>query len=291
MSLLAPLIANDVPIVARVDSRWRLPVLDGRVIAESARVGFRIDPPIPHSPDRVSLTERLQGPNQKHWLGTDELGRDILARLIYGGRISLSVGLLASLISLVIGVTLGAVAGYFGGALDWVVSRVIEVVLCFPFLFLVLAIVALVGPSVWTIIIALGISSWTTEARFVRGEMMRLRSQEFAQAATAVGAGNARIIFAHLLPNAIAPAIVSAGFGAASAIIVESALSFLGFGVPLPKASWGSILSSASEYLGQAWWIAMFPGIAIFLTVVSLHTIAERLRDSLDPASSNGFQL
>ncbi|MHB0968622.1 MAG: ABC transporter permease [Thermoanaerobaculia bacterium] len=241
--------------------------------------------PVPYDPSRVDLLHRLEPPSRNHWLGTDELGRDVLARMIHGSRISLSVGIVAAGIALLVGVLIGALAGYYGGAADWIVSRLIEIVLCFPFLFLVLAIIALVRPSIWSIMIALGLTSWTTEARFVRGEFLRVREMEFAQAAKAMGARDVRIILWHLLPNAIAPALVSASFGVASAILVESALSFLGFGVPLPQASWGSILSSADDFLTHAWWLALFPGLAIFLTVTAYNIVGEQLRDALDPTT------
>ena len=192
-------------------------------------------------------------------------------------------GYSATLLSLLIGSLLGALAGYYGGAADWIVSRLIEVVLCFPFLFLVLGIVALFRPSIYTILIALALTSWTTEARFVRAEFLRIRELEYALAARASGAGDSRIIFRHLLPNALAPVIVSASFGVASAILTESALSFLGFGVAFPTASWGSILAIAKDYIEFAWWLVVFPGIAIFLTVAAFNLIGDRLRDVLDP--------
>ena len=237
----------------------------------------------PFAPDHVDLASRLRPPDAVHRFGTDDLGRDVLSRMIHGARVSLTVGLLATAISLGIGSLLGALAGYYGGAADWVVSRVIEVVLCFPFLILNLAIVALFGPSLYTIMIALGLTSWTTEARFVRGEFLRLREMEFAHAARASGARDARIMLRHLLPNALAPVLVSASFGVASAILTESALSFLGFGVPLPTATWGSILSAAEQYIEFAWWLALFPGVAIFLTVAAFNVIGDRFRDALDP--------
>jgi peptide/nickel transport system permease protein len=197
--------------------------------------------------------------------------------------VSLSVGLLATALSLVIGCFFGAIAGYYGGVADWIVSRVIEVILCFPLLFLVLAIVALFGPSVWTIMISIAITSWTSEARFIRGEFLRIRELEFAQAARASGARDGRIIFRHLLPNAMAPVLVFASFGVAWAILTESSLSFLGLGVPLPTATWGSILSAAEEHIEHAWWLVVFPGVAIFLTVAAFNIIGDRFRDALDP--------
>jgi peptide/nickel transport system permease protein len=239
----------------------------------------------PFGPDDVDVVNRLLAPNAVHRLGTDDLGRDVLARMIHGARISLTVGYSATAIALVVGSLLGALAGYYGGAVDWIVSRLIEVVLCFPFLFLVLGIVALFRPSLWTIMIALGLTTWTSEARFVRGEFLRLRGLEFAQAARAGGARDRRIIFRHLLPNALAPVLVSAGFGVANAIVVESALSFLGFGLPPPTASWGSILSTAQQYIDYAWWLVVFPGVAIFTTVAAFNIIGDRFRDALDPRS------
>ena len=239
----------------------------------------------PYPPDAIDLAARLTPPGKAHLLGTDDVGRDVLSRMIHGSRVSLIVGLSATLLSLIVGSTLGAIAGYYGSVADWVVSRLIEVVLCFPFLFLVLGIVALFRPSLWTIMIALGLTSWTTEARFVRAEFLRIRELEYAQAARASGGGDARIIFRHLLPNALSPVLVASSFGVASAIMTESALSFLGLGVALPTASWGSILSVAYEYIQFAWWLALFPGLAIFFTVAAFNLIGDRLRDVLDPRS------
>lgn len=237
----------------------------------------------PHPPDAVDLGRRLLPPGGGHVFGTDDLGRDVLSRMIHGARVSLAVGFLATALSLVAGSLLGAIAGYYGGVADWIVSRLIELVLCFPFLLLVLAIVALFQPSLWTILIALAVTSWTTEARFVRAEFLRIRELEYAQAARASGARDPRIIFRHLLPNALGPVLVSASFGVASAILTESALSFLGFGVALPTASWGGILAVAQEYVEFAWWLALFPGLAIFATVAAFNLIGDRLRDTLDP--------
>lgn len=238
---------------------------------------------LPYGADDVSISERLQAPSHTHWMGTDELGRDVGARLIDGARVSLFVGLTASVVALFVGTCIGAFAGWFGGSVDWVVSRIIESVLCFPLLFLLLGIVALFGPSIATIVLAVGLSSWTTEARLVRAEVMKLRNVDFAEAARASGAGHLRIIFRHLLPHAISPALVTTAFGVSSAILAESAISFLGFGVPVPQASWGSILGGAEPFLLHAWWLALFPGLAIFVTVACCNAIGEGLRDLLDP--------
>jgi peptide/nickel transport system permease protein len=242
---------------------------------------------VPFAPNDAHLVDRLQPPSAAHRLGTDELGRDILSRMIHGARVSLTIGLTATLISLIVGSLLGALAGYYGGTIDWIVSRLIEIVLCFPFLFLVLGIVALFRPSMVTLMVALGLTSWTTEARFVRGEFLRIRELEFAQAARASGARDARIILRHLLPNAFAPVLVAASFGVAAAILTESALSFLGVGVSVPTASWGSILASAEENIDYAWWMVVFPGLAIFLTVAAFNVIGDRFRDALDPRTSS----
>jgi peptide/nickel transport system permease protein len=241
--------------------------------------------PIPFGPNDIDVANRLHPPDAQHHFGTDELGRDVLARMIHGARVSLTVGLLATMMALVVGCFFGAIAGYYGGVADWLVSRLIEVVLCFPLLFLALAIVAFFGPSIWTIMIALGLTTWTSEARYVRGELLRIREMEFAYAARASGARDSRIIFRHLLPNALAPVLVSASFGVAYAILTESALSFLGLGVPIPTATWGSILASAKQFIEYAWWLVVFPGVAIFLTVAAFNIIGDRFRDALDPRS------
>lgn len=288
VALLAPLLANGEPLAVRDSGGWRFPAVAdffGRrtPLTEPATAGLRVNAPVSFSPDAIELKARLTPPGAAHLLGTDDLGRDVLARMIHGARVSLSIGLVATLIALVVGSAFGAVAGYYGGAADWLVSRLIEVVLCFPFLFLVLGIVALFKASFWTMILALGLTSWTTEARFLRGEFLRIRDSAFAQAAKAVGAGDARIIFRHLLPNALPPVLVSASFGVAGAILTESALSFLGLGVPLPAATWGGILSSAHEHVEYAWWLVLFPGVAIFSTVAAFNAVGEGLREALDP--------
>jgi len=239
----------------------------------------------PHEPDAIDLARRFNPPDRAHPFGTDNLGRDVLARMIHGSRVSLIVGVSATLLSLLIGTTLGALAGFYGGAIDWIVSRVIEILLCFPFIFLVLGIVALFRPSLWSILIALAITQWTTDARFVRAEFLRIRELEFTHAARAMGASDPRIIFRHVLPNALGPVLVSASFGVASAILTESALSFLGLGVAIPAASWGSVLAVAEEYIEFAWWLALFPGLAIFTTVAAFNLIGDRLRDALDPTA------
>ena len=291
LALLAPLIANRKPLLQRTVDGWSSPALadfwldDPDLDPRTGEVTAAVHAPVRFSPNTIDLRSRLAKPSRQHLLGTDDLGRDVFSRMLHGARVSLTVGFFATIIALVIGSFLGALAGYYGGAVDWLVSRLIEVVLCFPFLFLVLGIVALFRPGLYTIMIALGLTSWTSEARYVRGELLRIREIEYAQAARASGARDGRIIFRHLLPNALAPVLVSASFGVAWAILTESALSFLGLGVPLPTASWGSILSTAHEHIDYAWWLILFPGLAIFTTVASFNIIGERFRDALDPRS------
>ena len=291
IALFAPLLANRKPLIARTAQGMSFPALrdywsgDPDIDAPSAATVV-LRAPVAFSPNTIELARRLSPPEGAHVLGTDDLGRDVLARLIHGSRVSLTVGFLATAISVIVGSFLGALAGYYGRGVDWVISRLIEVVLCFPFLFLVLGIVALFRPSMYTIMIALGLTSWTSEARYVRGEFLRIRNIEYAEAARASGAQDARIIFHHLLPNALAPVLVSASFGVAVAILTESALSFLGLGVPLPTSSWGSMLSAARDHIEYAWWLVLFPGVAIFTTVAAFNIIGERFRDALDPRSS-----
>ena len=221
--------------------------------------------------------------SSSHWLGTDELGRDILCRMIWGGRVSLSVGIVAVAIYVTIGVVVGSLAGYFRGACDLIVSRIIEVVICFPAFFLILTIVALIGPGLFNIMVVIGLTGWTGIARLVRGEFLRLVDQEFVLAGRALGYSPLRLIFRHVLPNALAPVLVSATFGVAGAILTESALSFLGLGITVPTPSWGGILADGRSALTRAPWLIHFPGLAIFVTITSYNLVGEALRDAADP--------
>jgi peptide/nickel transport system permease protein len=218
-----------------------------------------------------------------HWLGTDGIGRDVLSRMIWGGRVSLSVGVVAVSIYMVLGIIIGAIAGYFRGTTDMLISRFIEIVICFPSFFLILTIVAFVGPSIFNIMIVIGLTGWTGVARLVRGEFLRLSDQEFVLAARALGYSPLRIIFRHVLPNAMAPVLVSATFGVAGAILTESALSFLGFGITVPQPSWGAILATGREAIFRAPWLIYFPGFAIFLTITAYNLVGEAFRDAADP--------
>jgi peptide/nickel transport system permease protein len=245
--------------------------------------GFKISAPIPFSPNSYDLSRILEGPSFTHPLGTDGQGRDVLSQLVWGSRVSISVGFVAVGISVIIGILLGVLAGYYGGAVDIVISRLIEVMMCFPTFFLILAVLAFIGPSIYNIMIVIGLTSWTGVARLVRGECLKLRSREFVVAARVAGARDRRIVFRHLLPNALSPVLVSATFGVASAILVEASLSFLGFGVPPSTASWGSLLSQAQDFMDVAWWLTLAPGFAIFLTVTAYNLVGEGLRDAIDP--------
>ncbi len=258
-------------------------VTGGAVTQVNRKISFILFPPIPFSPNDFDLNAIIQPPSFRHWLGTDDTGRDLASRLIHGTRISLSIGLVAVSIYITIGVILGSLAGYFGGWIDITISRLIELMICFPVFFLILAIVAYLPQSIYNIMIVIGVTGWAGVARLVRGEFLRMREIDYVQAARALGFTTPRIIFRHILPNALAPVFVSATFGVAVAILTESSLSFLGFGVPPNVASWGSILAKAREILPAGWWITTFPGLAIFMTVTVLNLVGEGLRDAMDP--------
>jgi peptide/nickel transport system permease protein len=222
-------------------------------------------------------------PNAQHWLGTDRFGRDILSRILYGARISLSIGFIATLISVTLGTVLGALAGYFGGKIDALLMRFTDMVLAFPRLVLLIMIVALFSPSIAVIITVLGLTQWPNTTRIVRGDVLSLREREFIQAAHALGMGKARIIFRHLIPNVLAPVIVTATLGIGNTIVLEAGLSFLGLGVQPPIPSWGNMVSDGRDNLLGAWWVATFPGLTIVLTVLAFNLVGDGLRDALDP--------
>ncbi len=238
-----------------------------------------------HDPNVLNLDpkERLLPPCKAHWFGTDDLGRDLYSRMVYGGRISLSVGFIAVLILFFIGLILGVAAGYYGGWVDTAIMRLIEVMLCFPSFYLILMILAFLGPSIFYVMLVIGITSWMGLARFVRAEFLSLRERDFTIAARALGASDARIAFRHILPNALAPVFVSATLALGDAILIESGLSFLGLGVQIPTPSWGNIISTGRFYIDSAWWLTIFPGFAIVITVLSIYLVGEGLRTILDP--------
>ncbi|MEW6350174.1 MAG: ABC transporter permease [Thermodesulfobacteriota bacterium] len=240
-------------------------------------------PLAPYPPDDIHTDQVLIGPCRAHLLGTDVLGRDVLSRIIHGSRVSLSVGFVAVGISTAIGVLLGALAGYYRGIVDKVVMRFVDIMLCFPTFFLILAVIAFVGPSIWNIMVVIGLTSWMGVTRLVRAEFLTIRERDFVQAAISQGAGDLRIIFLHILPNAMAPVLVAATLGVASAVLVESSLSFLGIGVQPPDPSWGNMLTEGKDNIEIAWWLSVFPGWAILITVMGYNLLGEGIRDSLDP--------
>jgi peptide/nickel transport system permease protein len=237
----------------------------------------------PYDPTLINLQEVLRPPGVPHLLGTDTLGRDVLSRVIYGARISLLVGFVAVGLATLIGVLVGALAGYYGGVVDAVLMRLVDLMLCFPTLFLILAVIAVLGPSIWNIMVVIGVTGWMGVARLVRAEFLSLREREFVVAARALGASDARLIWRHLLPNALTPVMVSATLGVAGAILTESALSFLGLGVQAPTPSWGNILTMGKDNLEIAWWLSVFPGLAILVTVMSYNLLGEGIREAIDP--------
>jgi peptide/nickel transport system permease protein len=290
VALLSPLLATDQPLLSRSASGLHAPALAGYPVfgrwfraleGEGGTVLLRA--PVPYSPYGIALSERLSAPSARHWMGTDDLGRDVLARVIAASPVSLSVGLSASGLALLLGLSVGGLAAARGGLTDILLSRLIDVVLCFPTIFLILALVAVFPPSLWTVVLAIALTSWPNEARYARAEILKAREMDYVRAAVASGIPPVRILRRHLLPNALPPVLVSATFGVAGAILAEAALSFLGVGVPPPQPSWGGILALSQEYLDQAWWLALFPGLAIFLTVSSYNLIGEAWRVALDP--------
>ena len=304
VAIFAPFLANEKPYYYKHEGRYKFPILEEVFLFEHTvsypelrGVNFRklsedrrnsiLMPPIPYSPTEYDLDNMLVPPNGNHLMGTDEQGRDIASRMVYGAQISLSVGFVAVSIYVLIGIFIGSLAGYFGGRIDMIVSRLIEIVMCFPTFFLILAVLAFVGPSLLNIMIIIGVTGWTGIARLVRGEFFKLKEQEFVQSAHVLGYSTLRIIFRHILPNALTPVLVSVTFGIASAILIESSLSFLGFGVQPPTPSWGDILSQSREFMDIAWWLMLYPGVAIFITVTAFNLVGEGLRDALDPRAVN----
>jgi peptide/nickel transport system permease protein len=288
IAVMAPILANDRPLIASMDGQVQFPILNKRYNIDWPKMEvssevWAVWPLIRFSPTQIDLGAHLMPPGGGHLLGTDDRGRDVMARMIHGTRISLSVGFVAVSIYTVIGVFLGALAGFYGGRVDMIISRLIEVMICFPTFFLILTVLAFLPPSIYNIMIVLGLTGWTGVARLVRGEFLKQRKIDYVSAAKAVGASDLRIIFYHILPNSLAPVLVSATFGIAGAILVESSLSYLGFGVPPPTPSWGEILSQSKNYIDFAWWLTIFPGVAIFLTITAYNLVGEGLRDAVDP--------
>jgi len=241
----------------------------------------------PYDSTEIQVRSILLPPSSQHWFGTDELGRDVLSRMIFGSRISLAVGFIAVGIATIIGILVGALAGYYGRWIDGILMRFVDTMLCIPDIFLILTVIAFIGQSIWNIMVIIGMTSWMGVARLVRAEFLTLKEREFVLAARASGAGDLRIIFLHILPNALAPVFVSAILGVASAVLIESALSFLGLGVQPPMPSWGNILTSGKDNIETAWWLSVFPGMGILITVLGYNLLGEGLQDILNPRLKN----
>jgi len=236
----------------------------------------------PYNPNEI-IEDHIAAPSLAHIFGTDDLGRDIFSRLIFGGRVSLSVAVIAVAVSLTIGILLGCISGYYGGILDEVIMRFTDIMLSFPTIFLILAIQSVLTPNIFNVMVVIGATSWMGIARLVRGEFLALKEREFVEAARAIGCSDLRVIFRHILPNSLPPVIVAGTLGMAGAILTESALSFLGLGVQPPMPSWGNMLMDSQSYLLDAPWMAVIPGLIIVLAVLSLYFVGEALRKELNP--------
>jgi peptide/nickel transport system permease protein len=267
----------------RTFSRNQLACVGGVVVGLLVAIAILAPALSPWNPDKPDTKRILEGPSAKHWLGTDQIGRDVLSRLLYGSRISLAVGFVSMGIAVLIGILLGAMAGYHGGVVDAFVMRLVDLMLVFPRFFLLLAVLAFLKPSIWTIMAVIGLTGWMGVTRLVRAEFLTLREREFVIWSESIGAGAVRVIFKHILPNAIAPVLVAMTLGIPAAILTESGLSFLGLGVQPPYATWGNILNDGKELITYAWWLTLYPGLAILITVLSYNLLGEGIRDALDP--------
>ena len=264
------------------DMRNRLALAGGVLLAALAIVAAAAPWIAPYDPLQVTLPDALLGPSLAHPLGTDPLGRDVLSRLIFGARISLSIGFIAVGIAVVVGSAVGAIAGFYGGWVDAVLMRLVDTLLSIPTIFLLLAVIAIVEPSIQIIMAVIGLTSWMGVARLVRAEILSLKEREFVLAARVLGASSWRQITTHLLPNAMGPVLVSATLGVGGAILTESVLSYLGLGVQPPTPSWGNILNEGRVALGVAWWLTLSPGVCILVTVLAFNLLGEGLRERLN---------
>lgn len=251
------------------------------VLAFAAPLFLRQDP---MSQDVI---HRLLPPSSDHWLGTDDLGRDVFTRIMFGTRISLAVGILAVSASVLIGTLIGLIAGYFGRAIDAALMRLVDILLCFPTIFLILMVIAFLEPNILNVMAVIGLTSWMGLSRMVRGEVLSLRERDFIWAAKGLNLSTPRILFIHILPNVVSPVLVAATLGVGGAILTESALSFLGLGVQPPSPSWGNMLAAGKDYIHIAWWLTVFPGVAILITVLAFNLLGEGLRDVLDPRQAD----
>nr|WP_238701379.1 ABC transporter permease [Mariprofundus erugo] len=260
-----------------------LVVIGGSIVMTVAVLAILAPWIAPYDPTEIDVSVILMPPSWQHWCGTDTLGRDVFSRMLFGARVSLAVGFVAVGISLLIGLLLGAISGYAGGRTDSIIMRITDMVLCFPTFFLILAVIAFLEPSIWNIMIVIGLTSWMGIARLVRAEFLSLRQREYILAARSLGISPLRIMWRYMLPNALGPILVSAVLGIAGAVLVESGLSFLGLGVQPPDPSWGNILTDGKDNIQIAWWLSMFPGLAILITVLGYNLLGEGLRDYFDP--------
>jgi peptide/nickel transport system permease protein len=259
-------------------------VAGGAVFLCMVAVALLADSLAPFHPyEGYQLRDSLLAPGQPFLLGTDDVGRDIFSRIVHGSRVSLSVGVVVQAISISVGTVLGLLSGYYGGSVDSVVSAITTAVMAFPALLFAIVIMAVLGPSIFNVFMALGLVNWPTVCRLVRAEALSLREREFTLAARAIGAPHVHIMLRHILPNAVGPIVVVATLGLAGAILAEASLSFLGLGVQPPIPSWGSMLAQGRDFIHQAWWMTVFPGAAIFVTILGLNLLGDGLRDVLDP--------
>jgi len=241
----------------------------------------------PYTPSEQNVFERLQAPSLTHIFGTDDLGRDVFTRMVFGARISLAVGFISVFIILVIGTFLGIISGYYGGKTDYIIMRFTDIVLCFPTFFLIILVIAFIEPNIYNVMIVIGVTSWPGLARLVRAEVLSLKEREFILVSKMMAISNIKIFFVHILPNIISPLMVYSSLAIGGAILTESALSFLGLGVQPPMPSWGQILTSGKDYIYMAWWLSLFPGIAILVTVLAFNLVGEAIRDIFDPKEEN----
>ncbi|TAN41533.1 MAG: ABC transporter permease [Nitrospirae bacterium] len=261
----------------------KLSVAGGIIVAALFLVAVLAPVISPYNPNDIDRFHILEKPGIHHPLGTDDLGRDILSRMIWGARISLSVGFVAVGIATLIGILFGAIAGYYGGWPDMIITRFIDIMLSIPTFFLILAVIAFIGSGIFNIMAVIGFTSWMGVARLVRAEFLTLKERDYVLAARALGASDMQIIFRHIMINSMAPVLVSAVLGIAGAVLVESALSFLGIGVQPPTPSWGNILTLGKDNIEIAWWLSVFPGLAILITVLGYNLLGEGIRDAIDP--------
>ncbi len=263
--------------------RNRLALAGGVVVVVLALLALLAPVISPRDPNRLDVKRILDAPSKAHPLGTDQLGRDVLSRMLYGARVSLAVGFVSVGIAAAIGIVLGSLAGYHGGTTDAMVMRLVDLMLVFPRFFLLLAVLAFLRPSIWTIMTVIGLTGWMSVARLVRAEFLSLKEREFVLWSQSIGATAFRIIWRHILPNAMAPVLVAMTLGIPAAILTESGLSFLGLGVQPPHATWGNILNEGKDAIEIGWWLSVYPGLAILVTVLSYNLLGEGIRDALDP--------